>query len=47
LACTPTLAVPGVPESLPVDALKFAQLGLLLMVNASGSPSASDAVGVN
>ena len=39
------MPVPGVPLSCPVAELKLAQEGLLLIVNASVSPSASDALG--
>ena len=41
----PTSAAAGVPDSRPVEVLKVAQSGLLLMLKASVSPSASDAVG--
>ena len=49
---TPLLVVPaydvdGVPESRPVAVLKAAQAGLLVMLNVSLSPLASDAVGLN
>jgi hypothetical protein len=43
----PTSPAPGVPLRLPVDVLKLAQAGLLLMLNVSVSLSASLAVGVN
>ncbi len=39
--------VVGVPVSAPVNVLKVAQAGLLLIENASVSPLASDAVGEN
>ena len=42
----PTSLLPGMPVSVPVVVLKLAQLGLLLMLNVSGSLSASLAVGV-
>jgi hypothetical protein len=37
----------GVPESLPVAVLKFAQAGRLAIVKVSWSPSASAATGWN
>ena len=43
----PTPAAAGVPVRPPVDALKAAQPGCCAIVNASVSPSASLAVGVN
>ena len=42
----PTSLLPGMPVSVPVVVLKLAQLGLLLMLNVSGSLSGSLAVGV-
>ena len=39
-------ALLGVPDSLPVVVLNVAQAGLLVMLNASGLPSGSLAVGV-
>ena len=46
-AYEPTLAAPGVPLNCPVDSLKLAQAGLLLIVKLSACPSGSDAVGRN
>ncbi len=42
-----TTAVVGFPVSKPVDELKLAQAGLLLIVNTKGSPGVSVAVGWN
>ena len=43
----PVCALLGVPDSLPVVVLNVAQAGLLVMLNVSGLPSGSLAVGVN
>jgi hypothetical protein len=43
----PACCAVGVPVSAPVEVANAAQAGLLAMENASGSPSASLAVGVN
>jgi len=43
----PTEVAPGVPSRAPEVALKFAHVGRLAIVNASGSPSGSAAVGWN
>jgi hypothetical protein len=37
----------GVPDSLPVEVLKLAQLGLLLIEKVSACPSGSAAAGWN
>lgn len=42
----PTFAAVGVPERVPVAILNDAHAGLLLMLNDSGSPSGSLALGV-
>ena len=41
----PTCAELGVPDSSPVDVLKVAQLGRLLIANVSALPAASLALG--
>ena len=44
---TPTSSLVGVPDNKPVAVLKFAQLGLLVILKISLSPtSASDTVGM-
>jgi len=42
----PVFALVGVPLKFPVEVLKLAQAGAPEILNSSGSPSGSEAVGV-